>query len=154
MALSLCPPGIPAGFTKSLGWQKELSSTVGLVVVSHTVHTYTYHEPLQPGITSVTSFGTVYFPPHPICCPFLAGDSGGGHSHSKSLPKLSPRKGCGQPCHDKLLSPKYKSIKKHSSHSHLQSSPTSWPHRNTLWVTRFCTVPVWFVFEPLRNSDI
>lgn len=128
MALSLHPPGSHARLTKSvrgLGRQKQLSSTVSLMVVVHTVHTYTHHDPLQPDITSVTSFGTAYFPPHPICCPFLARDSGSGHAHRQSLPKLSPRKGCGQHCHDKPLSPKHKSIKKHSSHSHLQTSHTS-----------------------------
>lgn len=136
-------------------WDNKRSFPVQYVWwLCYTQYTHTHIIPLQPDITSVTGFGTVYFPPHPICCPFLAGDSGGGYAHSQSLPKLSPRKGCGQHCHDKPLIPKHRSINKHSSHSHLQSSPTSWPHRNTLWVTRFCTVPVWFVFEPLRNSDI
>lgn len=113
MALSLWPPGIRAGLTKSmrdrgLGQQKELCSKISLVVVLHTVHTYTHHDPVQPDTTSVTTFGAAYFPSHSICCPFLAGDSGSGHGHSQPLHKLSPRKGCGQHCHDKPLSPKHK----------------------------------------------
>jgi len=77
--------------------------------------------------------------------------SGGGH------PSLG--QGCSRWWDHKTLSPSSTGSaatrkKQHSSHSHLQTSPLSWPHRNRLWVARFCTFPVCFIFEPLRNADI
>ena len=71
------------------------------------IHTSTHiSRPLSSLILPrVTCFGAADFPPHPLCCPFLAGGSRGGHTHSRSLPVLSPGKGCSQQRDDKTLSP-------------------------------------------------